>query len=298
MSNNLTYELKEFLKSGKLSNYEIKAYLAMLEFNDLTAKEISQKSRVPAGRIYEVLEELKIKGLIEIQESRPKKYRKIHPNKALYNLISHFADENRKRMTYLTNQAKNLESQLKNSKLFTKEDSSRIFWSTAFGWKSVFDLYLKKFSEMQEELLMTGFIDNNTIKILHFAKPFYLGIKRLIDRGISVKYLWCFDHDQRAISEDLKIKNETLYDKLMKRFKELYDFTPNPNLEVKFIHNRIPTYFDILDKRRIIIKLQDPLQPHRIFSALNVLDPNLARELRNKFFEIWLFVANEGNISL
>lgn len=288
-------ELKEFLKNVKLSNYEIKAYLTLLHSNNMEANEISKKSRVPVGRIYEILEDLKEKGMIEIQESRPKIYRIIPPNQALNNLISHLDDESHRKITNLSDQAKILESKLHKSNFMVKQDSSRIFWSTAFGWKSVFDLYLKKFSELQEELLMTGFIDKNTIKIIHFAEPFFNGIKNVLDRGIPVKYLWSFEYDQRPLSNDIKSKNETLYFNLMKKIKDLYIISSDLNVEMKFIHNKIPTYFDIFDKKRVIIKLQDPTNPPRIYSAINVLDQNLATELRNKFFELWLFAANNGN---
>ncbi|MHA1377420.1 MAG: TrmB family transcriptional regulator [Candidatus Helarchaeota archaeon] len=288
-SDDLITELRKFLKSTKLSNYEIKAYLTLLKNNDLTAREISRKADIPTGRIYDVLGDLKEKEMIEIQNSRPKIYRLTQPNRAFNYLISQIAEENKRRINKLSNQAKYLESKLHKSELIVKEDTSKIFWSTAFGWRSVFDLYIKKFTEVQEELLMTGFIDNNTIRILHLAKPFFLGIKTVIKRGIPIKYLWSFDFDTRPLSDNFKRKNETLYNKLIKKVKKMYDFTPTSNIQMKFIHNRIPNYFDVFDKKRVLIKLQDPLNPSRFYAAINVLDPNLATELRNKFYELWLF---------
>lgn len=65
-------------------------------------------------------------------------------------------------------------------------------------------------------------------------------------------------------------------------------------LEMKLIHKKIPTYYDIFDKKRIMIKLQNPLNPFRIFASLNILDPNLAKELKKKFLSIWLFESIEG----
>ena len=77
MSNDLMEDLREFLNDANLSTYEINAYIALLtssRTNNPTAKEISSKSSVPGGRIYEVLEDLSSKGMVEIIESRPKKF--------------------------------------------------------------------------------------------------------------------------------------------------------------------------------------------------------------------------------
>ncbi|MHA1301673.1 MAG: TrmB family transcriptional regulator, partial [Candidatus Helarchaeota archaeon] len=248
---------------------------------------------IPTGRIYDVLRELKEKDMIEIQDSRPKIYRVTSPNQAFNNLISQIAEENKKKISKLFNQAKFLESRLQKSKFMVKEDTSKIFWSTAFGWRDVFDLYVKKFNEAQYELLMTGFINENTLKILHLAGPFFNGIKNALKRGVSIKYLWSFDFDKRPLTKDLKKKNEELYRRVIKKVQNLYNFSPNsdPNLEMRFINNRIPNYFDIFDRKRVMIKLQDPLENARFYAAINVLDHNLASKLRDKFFELWLFAT-------
>ena len=60
---------------------------------------------------------------------------------------------------------------------------------------------------------------------------------------------------------------------------------------MKFIFKRIPTSFDIFDRKRIIFKIQDPLRSSRIFSCMNVIDPILVNQLRDKFLNIWTFEA-------
>ena len=85
MPYNLKDELREFLKNSNLSNYEISVYLVLIQSNELTARQISERSKVPTGRIYEVLEVLNDLGMIEIQDSRPKKFRAITFNQAFQN---------------------------------------------------------------------------------------------------------------------------------------------------------------------------------------------------------------------
>ncbi len=295
MSKKIIVELKEFLKNSKLSNYEINSYITLLHSDILTAREICGKSGVPSGRIYEVLEKLKDYGMIEIQESRPKMYRSKSLNLALHNLISYQNNENQRKVSFLYDQAKILESKLYDSDFLIKQDSSKIFWSTAFGVPEIFSLYKNNFNDLKEELLMTGFLNENTIKVLQYAKNFYEGIINALNRDVQVKYLWSLEHDDRPLSNEQKNRNKTLYGKLIKKFKELYNISSDMDgLEMKLIHQKIPTYYDIFDKKRIMIKLQNPLNPYQIFACLNILDPNLAKELKKKFLSIWLFESIEG----
>ena len=285
-------EVREFLKNSKLSNYEIQAYLTLLSNNNLTARELSKKSKVPTGRIYEILEELKIKGLIEISESRPKIYKSINPSLAFNNLITYLTMQDKKKTTSLIDQAKYLESKIVKYNLFPQKKSSKIFWSTAYGTSEAFSLYNKRFKEARFEILMTGFIDKNTIKVIKFGKPLFDGVINALKRRLSVYYLWSFEYDKRNLLKEEILKNQKLYDDLMIKLEELYKFSSfSDDLSMKFILKRMPTYFDIFDEKRVIIKLQNPLNPARIFACLDVLDPNLASELREKYFSIWRFEA-------
>ncbi len=294
MSNEIILELKNFLRSANLSNYEIKTYTTLLSSNNLTARELSRKSNVPTGRIYEILEALKDKGMIEIQDSRPKIYRAIYFNEASHNVISHLKNNQQRKITFLVNQAKQLESKINDVDISIKQDTSKIFWSTAYGWRAIFDLYFKKFNNLKEKLLMTGFLNENTFKILPHAKVFYNGILNALNRGIPIKYLWSFEYD--ALSDEQKVRNEMFFDKLINKLKDLFNLSSElEGFEMRFIQKRIPTYYDIFDNNRVLIKLQNPLKPWQIFACINVLDPILAKELTEKYENMWLFEAIKGN---
>jgi len=294
MSNQVIQELKEFLRNSDLSSYEINTYMTLLISNNLTAREISEKSHVPIGRIYEVLEGLKEKGMIETQDSRPKIYRAKAFNLAFKNLISYINNLTKRKVSYLIDQAKILESDLYNSSLFIKKEPSRVFWQTAYGANSIISMYIKHYNELQEELLVNDFINENTIKVLPFGKKLFEGIIYALNRGVNVKILWSFEHDPRPLSEERKKRNLELYGEVLDKLEELYDLSNKiERLEMRFINNRIPTNYDIFDKKRVFIKLQNPLKPSQIFACMNVLDPNLAEELREKFNQTWLFEANK-----
>lgn len=299
MSDNIIDNLSEFLKTANLNSYEINAFTALFTSSDLlTAREISSKSNVPSGRIYEVLEDLNKKGMIEIIESRPKKFRSLPLNRAFYNLISFQTKENSRRIAYLMDQAKTIEQSIYDSNAFMKTESTKIFWSTAFGYQSIVSLYMKYCNETQEELLFNYFFNKTTLKVLNYAHALYEPIKNALDRGVKALFLWSFQYDERPLSEEQKATNLHLIQKVVKKHEELFGIsTRKHDLEMKFIYRRIPTYYDLFDKKRIIFKLLNPLKPFQVFSCMNVLDPNLAKELRNKFYNIWAFEANEINSS-
>ena len=297
MNQNLLLEdLKQFLKSMKLSNYEIRGYLTILKTQLLTARELGKKARIPIGRIYDVLEKLNDTGMIEVQESRPKVYKAISPILVFHNLISHYKAENQRKIEALLSQAKILETKLSQSKMWFKEEAPGTFWSTAFGSISVMTLHIKKLDELQEELLMTGFLNKDTITVLPYGKGLFLGLIRALNRGVNLKLLWSFEFDQRPLTETQKAEAFILYQEFQKKLKELFNLsTELEGLEMKFIYRKFPTYYDIFDRKRVFIKLQNPVKSAQIFACLNVLDSNLAKELREKFLAIWSFEAEEPN---
>lgn len=293
MSENIIkHELTDFLKNANLSTYEIKTFLCLLFSNTLTAKEICKRTKVPNGRIYEVLEELREKSLIEVQDSRPKNYRSVPFNTAFKNLISFKENERRRETSFLSNQAKKIETLLYKSNAYIKKEPTKQFWSIAFGVDSIFSLYVKHSNELREELLFTGFLNDNTLKVINHAKVLYDVIHQAVDNGVRVKYLWSFDHDNRPLSDEEKDNCQDLYKRIVKKCEQLYDISPKmKGFESKYIYKRFPTYYDIFDRKRVIIKLQNPLRSSQIYACMNVLDSELAEELRKKFLNTWEFDA-------
>jgi sugar-specific transcriptional regulator TrmB len=76
-----------------LTEYEIKAYLSLLESGSLTAAEVSKHSGVPYSKVYEVLRRLEDKGWVESDKGRPAKYYSRDPKLALNSLKMKLEDE-------------------------------------------------------------------------------------------------------------------------------------------------------------------------------------------------------------
>lgn len=68
-------ELKELMKSLGFTEYETKAYLALLREHPVTGYAVAKNSSVPRSKIYEVLNSLLDKGDIFISDGNPPLYR-------------------------------------------------------------------------------------------------------------------------------------------------------------------------------------------------------------------------------
>ena len=88
---------EKLLRDAGLNKYESSAYLSLLKGGVVEAGELSRNSKIPMGKIYEVLKTLEDLGFIEVQMSRPKRYRAIEPKIAFDNFYSRKEDDSKKR---------------------------------------------------------------------------------------------------------------------------------------------------------------------------------------------------------
>ena len=90
------------LKKLGLTEYEAKAYVAIVELGEAEAHEVARKSGVPRTRIYDVLSKLETSGLIQrIKEPRPAVYSAISPERTLEPLKNQLIDELSKAINHL-----------------------------------------------------------------------------------------------------------------------------------------------------------------------------------------------------
>ena len=75
-----------------LGEYEIDAYLAVLEHGELTASEIADRTEIPQPRVYDTVRSLADRGLVELRESRPMKIVAVDPEDAFGELRSSFTE--------------------------------------------------------------------------------------------------------------------------------------------------------------------------------------------------------------
>ncbi|MFQ5979681.1 MAG: TrmB family transcriptional regulator [Candidatus Heimdallarchaeota archaeon] len=74
--------LKDALREFGLTDYEVRAYIALIEDGEATANLVSDHSGVPYTRVYDVLKELEEKRFVEVRRGRPSTYRPRPPSEA------------------------------------------------------------------------------------------------------------------------------------------------------------------------------------------------------------------------
>lgn len=79
----ISQDARRVLRELGLTDYETRAYLALLERGVLTASQISENADVPYSKVYETLTSLERKGWIETEKGRPRHYYPKTPSEAL-----------------------------------------------------------------------------------------------------------------------------------------------------------------------------------------------------------------------
>jgi len=74
---------EKVLRELGLTQYETRAYLALLDKGVLTASQISEHAEVPYTKVYEILSSLEKKGWIKSERGRPSRYYPKSPLEAL-----------------------------------------------------------------------------------------------------------------------------------------------------------------------------------------------------------------------
>ncbi|WP_202318359.1 TrmB family transcriptional regulator [Archaeoglobus neptunius] len=84
--------LIEVLKSFGLSEYEARALIALISKGTLTAKEVSEMSRIPRTSVYDVMDSLVSKGLVE-SFGKPRKFKALSAGEII-SILSRRVNEN------------------------------------------------------------------------------------------------------------------------------------------------------------------------------------------------------------
>jgi len=152
--------------------YESRIICSLVSAGKATAKYIAQDAAVPKNKVYEILESLLQRGLVQLLPGKPKRYAATSLPVAIERNI-------RERTLRLEQVGKTLKSYF--NKLPKKEEQPKKFWAME-GKSAMVNKIVETLDSVQKESL--GFIDIWT------ARPENLSaIKRAIDRGVKFYFL-------------------------------------------------------------------------------------------------------------
>ncbi len=262
----------EFLRSFGLTNSEINVYLTMLPIGNAEAKEIYKLSKVPFGKIYDVLYSLEGKGLVNIQYTRPKVFQAVIPGVAIKNLLDHKDKE----LSELSNKAN--EAELELGRLYREQENQSPFWTVMMDREPSAHLLGRVFDETEHEALIY-FNKPPSINIGDDKKESMFDQERLVasfmnlfQKGINVKLLL------GPIDEDTFQARRGIFEQFL--VHDRFDMKQTKELTSPFI---------IIDGKKIIFSIWDPLsEDNAIIASIYLWNVPLARKLKGRFEELWV----------
>jgi sugar-specific transcriptional regulator TrmB len=259
---------ENLLENYGLTNYEFAAYKTLILRGACDAKQLSDTSNVPTGRIYDVATSLENKGLIDIQKySRPKLYSAVDPSIAMKKLLIRKKEE----LEILTDNALLIEDELKKYHRITPSES--LFWKIGVGHETI-NKFNDRINETQNEILFYGEFFETRPHVHAQEIKEELGIfADLLERDVTIKSL-------------LGIKDPESMQEIVELTLPFIDRLDSEKLEVR-LTKTITHPFVIMDKEKVVMKIKNPANLEEYFASMYVWQHKFANELALKFQEMW-----------
>ncbi len=256
------------LRDLGLSEYEARAYRALLKTGATTAKELSRASDVPMGRIYDVLNSLEQYNLIRSQAaSRPKKYVGVEPDTALDRLLAN----KRRELQEKADQYEQIVDELVDE-LDAAEPVQGQFWTAAVGPEETVDLLLERLTAADERLVMVAATPAPQFDLGAVGDRVVEELEAALHRGVTISVL---------ITPELV---DTLPSSVGNRYTDR--LADHPEFTVRTSENVRGT-FNLIDDIEVCIEVPNPLDPGEAFAMIDLKDPEFAADVREMFDPRW-----------
>lgn len=256
------------LRDLGLSEYEARAYRALLRSSPSTAKELSRASDVPMGRIYDVLNALEQRGLARSQAaSRPKKYVAVEPDAALERLL----DSKREELREKEAQYEEVVSSL-NEELDAAEPVDEQFWTAAVGAEETATLLVERLGTADDRIVTVAGGPTPQFDIGEYGDQVAAELERALERGASVSVL--------LHPEVIDALPDQVVERYEDRLAERRDFQVRTSRQVS-------GSFHLIDDVEVCIEVPNPLDPAEPFAMIDIKDSEFSADLRAMFEPRW-----------
>jgi sugar-specific transcriptional regulator TrmB len=171
------YERLTKLKDFGLTDYQARAYLALLELNVSTANQIPAISRVPRTKIYGIMRQLHDKGLVQIIPETPLKYKAVQ-----------FKQYLERRVGQLREEAEDLEQSVdtlaESFKVQSHVPDEQGKFEMFYGRRNVRDKLKDMYSNAKKHVISIG-NEHSPGRILRTSKSI---IEDIIEEGVEINY--------------------------------------------------------------------------------------------------------------
>lgn len=140
----------ETIKEYGLTEYEAKAYLALVELEEATAREMADVSRVPRTKIYGVIDDLHEKSLVEVIPERPKRFLP----QAFHEYLDRYEDRFKERLKQVKEDKERFEGLMDTSGESTIQGAGK--FRALKGRKNVLNRMLEMVEEAEKSIWLMG----------------------------------------------------------------------------------------------------------------------------------------------
>ncbi|HEX2022999.1 MAG TPA: helix-turn-helix domain-containing protein [Candidatus Thermoplasmatota archaeon] len=260
-------EAVEELKGFGLSSYEATAYAALLRLSPADASTVAHKADIPFGRVYDVLNSLVERGLLSMQDGRPKQYRAVAPRVAMSLLLAQRKRELDDRYADLTRMASELEKRL--SPKVKKDPSS--FYSASVGQEESRAFLIEKLAEAATSLDVCLEVQPYDAK----DEDLFDALVAAVDRGVQTRILVREDDIPHVLDSPL---NESIARKMLPHLGK--------TLHVRVVEGELVP-FGVVDGEKALVGVKNPADVSQYFATVYIWDPKFAQELAGRFDALW-----------
>lgn len=251
-----------------LSEYESRTYRALLQTGPTTAKELSQVSDVPMGRIYDVLSSLETQSLVRSQAaSRPKKYVAVEPETALDVLL----EEKKRELREQANQYEDIVTDL-TEQLDTARPTEEPFWTAALGPEESADLLVERLAAADDTIVLVTDSPTPQFDIDEMGERVLDALERALERDVTVSLL---------LGPELVA---ALPESVENRYRDGYQDCPEFGVRTS---PDIYGTFEVIDGLEVCIEIPHPLKRERIFGVIDFKDAEFATNVNDSVQSHW-----------
>ncbi|WMW24636.1 helix-turn-helix domain-containing protein [Methanolobus sediminis] len=266
---------EKLLANIGLNKYERTVYWTLLKKGELEASKLSQLSRVPIGKIYEILSDLNKYGLVDIKPSRPRKYRTVDTKIAFEVMYQIKEEEALNELKLLREAFAEIERQLSNDD--SPKHVETIFWPDKFYDDELKETVNSFFEDIEHEICVVtptkykpGVSEQYDDSMSVFSKA-YLS---LAQRGIHVKIIDSYSQLLPSIKELINsIENESVKSNLQKF------------MEIRILETKHD--FVIFDSKTLFLDIEDQINTGTSLGMTQIHDESYTKRFKAKFDDLW-----------
>lgn len=266
---------EKLLANIGLNKYERTVYGTLLKKGELEASKLSQLSRVPIGKIYEILRDLNKYGLVEIKPSRPRKYRTVDPKIAFEVMYKRREEEALNELKLLREAFAEIERQLSNGD--SPKHVETIFWPDKFHDDELKETVNSFFEGIEHEICVVtpskykpGVSEQYDDSMSVFSKAYL----NLAQRGIHVKILDSYSQLLPSIKELINsIEDESVKSNFQKF------------MEIRILETKHD--FVIFDSKTLLLDIEDQINTGTSLGMTQIHDNSYTKRFKAKFDDLW-----------